>query len=325
MHENSRRRLSKRTVQIDRPAVVALHQPLLLDLADRVQKLLRSADRERRNDHAAAPVKGALQNSGKLSNGISRLLMQPVSVGSLDHQIIRLIHRQRRTDQRQARIADIAAEDKLPCFSVLRQPQLHAGCAEQMTDVCKPDIHALCCFDAFSIPAWTQQPQCTCRVLGRIDRVYRRATGAHRLSVQPLRIGHLNRSRVHQHDPAEIFRCLCRIDLATESVLIQLGQHARVIDMRVCQKNCIDLSRQNRKRHVFKNVDSLLHAIVDQEVSPTALQKRTAPRHFMRCANECKFHGYAPSLLFRSDVFYNISLRLLCCHRAICCGSQNPP
>ena len=64
LHENSRRRLSKRTVQIDWPAVVALHQPLLLDLADRVQKLLRSADRERRNDHAAAPVKGALQNSG---------------------------------------------------------------------------------------------------------------------------------------------------------------------------------------------------------------------------------------------------------------------
>ena len=95
--------------------------------------------------------------------------------------------------------------------------------------------------------------------------------------------------------------------------------------MRVCQKNCVDLSGQYRERRVFKNVDALLHAIVDQEVSPTALQKRAASRHFMRCANECKFHGHAPSLLFRSDVFYKIPLRLLCGHRAICCGSQNPP
>ena len=31
------------------------------------------------------------------------------------------------------------------------------------------------------------------------------------------------------------------------------------------------------------------------------------------------------SLLFRSDVFYNIPLRLLCSRRAICCGSQNAP
>lgn len=31
------------------------------------------------------------------------------------------------------------------------------------------------------------------------------------------------------------------------------------------------------------------------------------------------------SLLFRSDVFYNIPLRLLCSRCAICCGSQNAP
>ena len=122
-----------------------------------------------------------------------------------------------------------------------------------------------------------------------------------------------------------MIRCLRRIDLATESVLIQLGQHTGMVDMRVCQKDCVDLSGQYWERRVFKNIDPLLHAAINQEVTPTALQKRTAPRHFMRCANECKFHGYAPSLLFRSDVFYNISFRLLCCHRAICCSSQNPP
>ena len=101
--------------------------------------------------------------------------MQPVSVGRLDYQIIRLIHRQRRTDQRQARIADIAAEDKLPCFSAFRQPQLHTGGTKQVTNIGKPNLYAFRCFDTFSIPAWTKQPQHTCRVLSRIDRVYRRA------------------------------------------------------------------------------------------------------------------------------------------------------
>ena len=95
--------------------------------------------------------------------------------------------------------------------------------------------------------------------------------------------------------------------------------------MRVCQKNCVDLSRQNWKRRVFKNIDTLLHAAVDQKATPTAFQKRTAPRHFMRRADECEFHRNAPSLLFGSDVFYNIPLRLLCGHRAVRCGSQNPP
>ena len=48
-------------------------------------------------------------------------------------------------------------------------------------------------------------------------------------------------------------------------------------------------------------------------------------RHLMCRADECEFHRNAPSLLFRSDAFYNIPLRLLCGHRAVRCGSQNPP
>ena len=95
--------------------------------------------------------------------------------------------------------------------------------------------------------------------------------------------------------------------------------------MRVCQKYRVDLSGQNRERRIFKNIDTLLHAAVDQKATPTAFQKRTASRHLMCRADECEFHRNAPSLLFRSDVFYNIPLRLLCGHRAVRCGSQNPP
>lgn len=98
-----------------------------------------------------------------------------------------------------------------------------------------------------------------------------------------------------------------------------------MVDMRVCQKDCVDLSGQYRERHVFKNVDSLLHAIVDQEVSPTALQKRAASCHLVRCSNECKFHDNAPSLAFSvSNRLHNISLRLLRGSRAVRCGRQNP-
>ena len=131
------------------------------------------------------------------------LLMQPVSVGSLDHQIIRLIHRQRRTDQRQARIAGIAAEgDKLPCFSAFRQPQLHTGGTKQMANIGESDLYALRCFDTLRVTARAQQPQYARRVLGRIDRIDSGTTGAHRPSVYPLCVGHLNVRRIHQHDPA---------------------------------------------------------------------------------------------------------------------------
>ena len=302
-----------------------LHQPLLLDLADRVQKLLRPADRKGRDDHAAAPVKGALQNFGKLCHGISGFFVQAVSVGGFDHEIIGLVYCQWVAEQRLIRIADVAAEYDLSGFPVFRQPQLHAGRAQQMADVGKAELHTFCHTDPLCIAAGTHQMQHAGSVLGRIDRFNGRATGTRRFSVDPFRIGHLDVGRIHQHDPAEVFRCLRRIDLAPEAVLIQFGQHTGVIDMRVCQKNCVDLSGQNRERRIFKNIDTLLHAAVDQIVPSTALQKRTASRHFMCRTNECKFHGHAPSLLFRSDVFYNIPLRLLCGHRAICCGSQNPP
>ena len=115
------------------------------------------------------------------------------------------------------------------------------------------------------------------------------------------------------------------MDPPPEPIPVQLWQHTGMVNMRVRQKYHVDLSGQFWERHVFKNVDALLHAIVDQEVSPTALQKRAASCHLMRCANECKFHGYSPSLLFRSDVFYKIPLRLLCSRRTVRCGCQNPP
>ena len=180
-------------------------------------------------------------------------------------------------------------------------------------------------FDTLRVAARAQQPQYARRVLGRIDRLHSGTTGARRSSVHPLCVGHLNVRRIHQHDPAEILRCPCCVDFSPEPILVQLWQHTGMVNMRVRQKYHVDLSGQYWEQHVFKNVDALLHAIVDQEVSPTALQKRAASCHLMRCANECKFHGYSPSLLFRSDVFYKIPLRLLCSRRAICCSSQNAP
>ena len=146
--------------------------------------------------------------------------MQPVSVGRLDYQIIRLIHRQRRTDQRQARIADIAAEDKLPCFSAFRQPQLHTGGTKQVTNIGKPNLYAFRCFDTLRVAARAQQPQYARRVLGRIDRIDSGTTGARRPSVHPLCVGHLNVRRIHQHDPAEILRRPCCVDFSPEPILV---------------------------------------------------------------------------------------------------------
>ena len=44
--------------------------------------------------------------------------------------------------------------------------------------------------------------------------------------------------------------------------MIELGKHARVIDVRMGQKHEINLRSRNRKLDIFEAIDALLHAAV---------------------------------------------------------------
>ena len=99
--------------------------------------------------------------------------------------------------------------------------------------------------------------------------------------VSPLRLHCLDMRRVAEHDIAKARSRFGGKDLPPESVVIELGQHTRVIDMRVRQKNKVDLRSGDRKFCVLIAVYTLLHTAVYQEFLLAHLQKMTAARHFV--------------------------------------------
>ena len=63
-------------------------------------------------------------------------------------------------------------------------------------------------------------------------------------------------------------------------------KHSGVIYVRVSQENKVYLRRGDRHIRVFKPVDPLFHAAVDQEFLLADLQIVTAPRHLVISAQK---------------------------------------
>ena len=189
-----------------------LHEALLLDLTDGVQKLLRPADRKRRNDHAAAPVKGALQNSGKLSNGISGLLMQAVSVGGFDDKIIGSIYMLRIFDDRLVNISDISGKYDFFAYTVFCDPDFNAGRTKQMTDICEAE------FDSFT-------------ELDRLVIIDRRKKC---LPVPPFCFGFLDMCTVTEHNAAQIRGGECTDDFSFKTIFYKQRNLAGMVNVCMC-------------------------------------------------------------------------------------------
>ena len=106
------------------------------------------------------------------------------------------------------------------------------------------------------------------------------------LTVFPLRFLLLDMRAVTQHDVAKLRGCPCSIYLPPESPGEQLGKHARMIHMGMCQKHIINHRFLYRKFCIFKGIDSLFHTSVDQYVLSCSLQIMAAAGHFMVCSDK---------------------------------------
>ena len=118
----------QRTVQNHPKIRAGFDQFFLPDQPQKVEHLLRAADRKGRDHHVAAPVKRSLYDIGQFHH-IVRLLsrMQSVAVGRLHHHIIRLIGIFGILDDRLILIADISGEYDLALLVTLLKPHFN-GC-----------------------------------------------------------------------------------------------------------------------------------------------------------------------------------------------------
>ena len=311
--EIDRRRLvCHGAVHIDGEAVVTGDELFLADLADIVEHLLRASDGERRDDEIAAAVERALDIIGQQLDRRNMAVVQTVAVGRFDHNIVRVRDRFRHVaDDGLVEIADIAAEHHLALHAVLGHKDLDAGAAEQVAHIAEADGEVLADLHQLVIAHRAQMRDGGLGVVERVDRLIRRSAGAAAFAVAPLGLALLNVRAVTQHDAAEIARLACGVNGAVEPVFEKQRQIAGVVDVRMGQKDKVDLPRRHRQLLVFKDVLPLLHAAVNKAAVIPALDECAAARNFMGRAQKGNFHnelpcrGASPTLCGREAAYFH--------------------
>lgn len=99
---------------------------------------------------------------------------------------------------------------------------------------------------------------------------------------------------VAQHDAAEIARLACGVNGAVKPVFEKQRQIAGVVDVRMGQKDKIDLPAATGSFWFSKDVLPLLHAAVNKAAVIPALDECAAARNFMGRAQKGNFHSELP-------------------------------
>ena len=222
-------------------------------------------------------------------------VVQTVAVGRFDHNIVRVRDRFRHVaDDGLVEIAEISAEHHFALHAVFGQKDLDAGAAEQMAHVAEADGKMLADLHQLVIAHRAQMGNGGLSIVERIDRLILRPAGAAAFAVAPLGLALLNMRAVAQHDAAEI-ACLVRgINGAVEPVFEKQRQIAGMVNVRMGQKDKVDIPRRHRQLLVFKDILPLLHAAVDKAAVVSALDERAAARDFVCCAQKGNFHSELP-------------------------------
>ena len=294
VHKDFRRVDGERTVDIDRETVMPFDQSVNFDLSKIIEDLLRSADRESGNDHVSSAVESALDDGRKKGNVVFDRFVISVSVGGFHHDVIGVFQIVRVPDQRLALIPDIAGEDDFPLLAVFVEEYFDGGGAEQVS--CVGEAYADPLADVVSpvIAVIDKVAENASRVVAVIQRLNGRFGRSHAFPVLVFRFLLLNVRAVQKHDLAQAVRCDGGVHLSFESVLVEKGKKAGVIDVGVGQEDIVDVEGKDGKVHVFINVFSLLHTVIDQDVFPAGAEKHTAARDFVCRTDECQLHRCSP-------------------------------
>ena len=71
---------------------------------------------------------------------------------------------------------------------------------------------------------------------------------------------------IAEHDIAQLGSRRGCNDLSAEAVLVERGQHARVVDVGMCHDDKIDFGSRDRKRNILIGHSALAHPTVNQNI-----------------------------------------------------------
>ena len=145
-----------------------------------------------------------------------------------------------------------------------------------MPDICKTNPDTLTDFHIFLIVTGDKTLDGPVSILHRKERLHQLILRASLgFTVLPLCLLHMNMRTVTKHDAAQIAGGLCGVNPAPEPPGIQKRQKPGMVYVRMCQKHIVDQSCFHRQFTVLKHLDSLLHAIIHQNVSVSHTQIMT--------------------------------------------------
>ena len=160
-----------------------------------------------------------------------------------------------------------------------------------MPDVGKAETDAFAERNDLIVRISLEKPDRIHRVFHCVYRLYSRKVSALcRLSLRIFRFLRLNMRTVAEHDVAQVFCGFRRYDRSSVAVVIELRQHARMVNVRMRNQHIVDIGRIDRQRLIHEIIMPLFHTAVDQDVFACRAKEMTASRHLMIRADECKFH-----------------------------------
>ena len=236
--------------------------------------------------------------------------MDAVAVGRLHYDIIGARRLFGIADKRSVYVSYISGKKKRRCFAVFSNIDINARRAEQMPRVLEAYPYPVKNFRALVISESFEKLYSLLSVLYCIKRripAFSRTRGA---AVSPFRLKFLYMRRILQHyiaKAARRFRGVYRRRISRDD---KRGKLSRMIYMRVCKTNGVDIPRYHRQRTIFVYIGALLHTAIHKYVLSARLYKRRGARDLMSGTEKRYLHKISSFVNIFFQLYFTIFSRI---------------
>ena len=266
----------------------ARHLPFVPEAREPVQQLLRTPDRERRDQHVAAVVPCPFEDAAEFGNRFRAIPVVAVAVGRFHQDEIGIAHGFRIAQDRSFLRTEVAGEHQLLPVG----PQLDDARAEDVAGIAERDVDP---GEDGGTRVVAQRTHLRHRILDVVARVQRQGFWFSRLALSIGALGVVFRQRggVEQHDRHQLGGGLLGEDRAAETARHQLRDAADVVDVRVAGHQRIDrlgIEREGFEVRRLHLAAALLHAAIEQDALAGGLDQVHGSGHLPGGAVEMDAH-----------------------------------